>query len=175
MSAMNMMTLDDFEALAMAYGSDLARWPENERADAETLLATSDRAQDMLREAAALDATLDLWDDPTPSQDLMARVLEDAASVATNAAVVAPALPTAARKGWRGWLPDLTSQRLGGRRPAFALAACLAVGFSLGMNLDGSVLQPPAQEVSNNEIEATDFIFAMEDDSDLLLGPEVFL
>lgn len=48
-----------FEALAEAYGGDLARWPQEERAAASTYLAAQpDLAEPVLMAAQALDAVL---------------------------------------------------------------------------------------------------------------------
>lgn len=173
MSATQMMILDDFEALAMAYGGELDRWPADEREAAQRLLSESDAARRLLNEARALDATLDLWETPAPSHALVARVLEDAASMGAVTPAHAPA--PMARKGWLAKLLDPSGWRLSGPKPAFAMAACLALGFSFGITLDGSMIEPAGVTTAQNELGSIDLAFAMEDDSDLLLGPEAFL
>ena len=50
-----MLTLGRFRSMTESYGSDLARWPEQARADARELLSVSAEARAMLEEARALD------------------------------------------------------------------------------------------------------------------------
>ena len=172
MSAIEMMTLDDFEERALAYGGDLERWPEDEQAAARATVDAMPRARAILEEARAMDEMLDLWEGPEPSQALLGRVLADAATVADEARVTATASGAApARKaGWR--------ERLFGGgpvfRPGLALAACLALGFAMGTNFEDRTVSAPAQ-IALDDGGVVDFAFAMEDDSDLLLGPEVLL
>jgi hypothetical protein len=54
-----MMGLDRFRELMDAYGAEPARWPANERAAAEALLAVNAEAAQLRKRAAALDALLD--------------------------------------------------------------------------------------------------------------------
>jgi hypothetical protein len=49
------MLIERFRSLAAAYGADLARWPENERGEAQIFLQTSAQACLYLREAGGLD------------------------------------------------------------------------------------------------------------------------
>jgi hypothetical protein len=70
------MDLTRFKALAAAYGGDLSRWPADERAAAETFRAQEpDAAALALQEELCLDATLDQWSVPAPSQRLRGKVL----------------------------------------------------------------------------------------------------
>ena len=55
-----MMQLTRFAALADSYGADLAHWPEEAREPARKLLAISDDARALLREARELDAAIAL-------------------------------------------------------------------------------------------------------------------
>jgi hypothetical protein len=65
-----------FEALAGAYGADLRRWPEAERAAAEAFRAAApDAARTILARADLLDAALDAWRTPAPSAALREAVL----------------------------------------------------------------------------------------------------
>ena len=75
---MTTMTRERFEYLADAYGGDLRRWPADQRAFAESLVAADPAARVLLDEAAALDALLDASPSVAPSADLTARVLRAA-------------------------------------------------------------------------------------------------
>ena len=170
MSANDMMILEDFQERALAYGGDIDGWPVEDRAAARALLAGSAQARAALDEARALDGTLDLWQAPAPSHALLSRVLADAATVSDEAQATAAPAPRPARAGWR--------ERLFGGNPVFrpglALAACLALGFAMGANFEEAVLIPTTDSATP-EIGMIDFAFAMEDDADLLLGPETLL
>jgi len=72
---MNTMMIEDFEARAMAYGGTIDAWPAEDRAAAHALLAESTAAQGIIDEARALDAALDLWEQPQASEALLSRVL----------------------------------------------------------------------------------------------------
>ena len=72
------MRIERLQALAEAYGGDLRRWPADERAFAESLVAADPAARVLLDEAAALDALLDASPSVAPSADLTARVLRAA-------------------------------------------------------------------------------------------------
>lgn len=169
MDMITAMTIEDFEERAMAYGAKIDGWPEEDQAPARALLAGSAAARTMLEEAASLDAMLDLWEGPQPSNALLSRVLADAATVAGEAQVELTA-PAPVRDGWLVRLFGNTPVF----RPGLALAACLALGFVMGTNIEESVLAP-ASNGTVQEIGVIDFAFAMEDDSDLLLGSEALL
>ena len=80
------MTAERFLALVAAYGADRRRWPEGERAAAETFAAAhTDLARPALDEADAVDALL--YSSPTPqvSMALRDRVLAAAASAGDRA------------------------------------------------------------------------------------------
>ena len=72
------MRIERLQALAEAYGGDLRRWPADQRAFAESLVAADPAARVLLDEAAALDALLDASPSVAPSADLTARVLRAA-------------------------------------------------------------------------------------------------
>ncbi len=171
-----MMTMDDFEMRALAYGGDVGCWPEEDRAPARALADASPEAKAMLREARALDETLDLWEAPQPSEDLLARVLADAGTVAgeMRAAAPSPARPAPRPAGWAVRLFG----GIGVRRSAFALAACLTLGFVMGTTMEREVLAPappPVETTAAPAVSVIDFAFAMEDDADLLLGDGTLL
>lgn len=86
------MTPERFDALAEAYGGDVARWPQGEREGAAMFMATDPaRAQAVLATAQALDQRLDAW--------AAQRVTPDLAD-----AVLAGAPKPSARSWFRGWL-----------------------------------------------------------------------
>ena len=73
--------MDDtrFQALAEAWGGDIRRWPEAERASAEAFRAThGDRAAAILTEAQGLDVLLDRAPRAEASAHLRARVIASA-------------------------------------------------------------------------------------------------
>jgi hypothetical protein len=74
-----------FRALAAAYGSDLARWPEEEQAAARTLLDASSDARALLLQERGLDELLAAAPDREPSADLLRRVAEIPARHAPSA------------------------------------------------------------------------------------------
>ena len=74
MDKKNPMTVSDFESLLDRCGSVRGDWPANEHDAADTLLAQSSDAQDVLRRAVTLDRMLDAIPAPVPSDILMARV-----------------------------------------------------------------------------------------------------
>jgi len=70
------MDADRFNTLAAAYGGDLRRWPEAERAAAEDFRRRQpEAARTMLEEAADLDFALDAWRVAAPSAALREAVL----------------------------------------------------------------------------------------------------
>ncbi len=72
------MRIERLQTLAEAYGGDLRRWPADQRAFAESLIAADPAARALLDEGAALDALLDASPSVAPSADLTARVLRAA-------------------------------------------------------------------------------------------------
>lgn len=74
-----MSDLTRLERVLEAYGAEPARWPAEERARLEALLAESPRARDLRDAAARLDAWLDAAGDvPPPALELFDRVLDRA-------------------------------------------------------------------------------------------------
>ena len=70
------MPLDRIRALLDTYGAMPERWPEEERAAAQDLLAESNDAQALLRETTLFDGALDLVEAPAPSEELARRIEE---------------------------------------------------------------------------------------------------
>jgi hypothetical protein len=70
------MSAERFRALLTAYGADLARWPEEARAAAATLVTTSRDAARWIEDERRLDAMLDGASMVEPSADLLRKVAE---------------------------------------------------------------------------------------------------
>ena len=66
-----------FAALAAAYGGDLRRWPEAERATGATF-ASSEAGQAVLRDAGTLDGLLDSYRVEAPGKALHGAILQSA-------------------------------------------------------------------------------------------------
>lgn len=130
------MTKEQFQALAEAYGGEIARWPAAVR-DEAALFAASDpgSAQAVLAREAALDAALDAAPRPAPAPSaLYDRILADA-----------PSRPRRAR--WRLWL---TPAGLGA-----ALAGAAVAGLVLGAQLGArstSRVEASAQAVADLDV-----------------------
>ncbi|GEM_PF-2420562 len=80
------MTFDRFRELIAAYGASPEKWPDQERALAEALIATSPEAEEIIRDAAALDTALDSLPTPEISSELREGVLEIADGLKPTAA-----------------------------------------------------------------------------------------
>lgn len=118
-----MMTLERFSNLTEAYGADLRRWPEGERAPAEALMAVDGRARLMRDEADALDALLDSVARPVMSSALRDKVVASAAQAGLKA-----------RASWRFWSRLAWISGAGWAAAAFA-------GVAFGFSLTGSLTQ----------------------------------
>jgi len=66
----NLMTMERLNTILEAYGASPARWPAEERAAAEAMIASSDAARAAFAEAARLDAMLDQAAPPPPADRL---------------------------------------------------------------------------------------------------------
>lgn len=128
------MTLERFQALAQAWGGDIARWPEAERAAAALLAARAPQAAAALAEAAALDAALaemDAGPGPAPSSALLAACAE--------AAVREAAVREAGRRA-----DARRAARRGVRLPMAArMAAAAVAGVLIGVSGLMEALEPP--------------------------------
>lgn len=123
-----------FADLLDRHGADPARWPEHARALADALRDDA-QAQAMQRDAAALDAWLNVAPPPAPS--LRNAILGAAAALPQAPAPTRrPSLAEALRALWH----DLGGARLAG--PALAMA--LAAGIGLGW-----MLEPPATDAGD--------------------------
>jgi nucleoid-associated protein YgaU len=112
------MTLKRLEQILAAYGAAPRRWPGAEREAALALLADSDKAQRLAKEARAIDRLLDAVPAPEATLDaasLAARVTAQAQEVTRLSA------PAASRARFPFVLPNL-----------IGLATAAAVGFVIG-------------------------------------------
>jgi len=134
------VNLEDFHALAEAYGGDLARWPAARRAGAEALAATSPAAAAALGEGRALDG-------------LLAAAPRQVAGAALEARI-ARAAPAARRPGPGRWLGALAA--------GAALAAACAAGTVTGVAAATREADPAA--------DAARFLAAPADPADPAAG-----
>jgi len=126
------MDLEEFEALALAWGADLARWPAERQAPARDLIAArAADAQALLDEASLLDLALRASDLPILSLDLRAKIISAAPR------------PLERFPSWRGWF----GAALAASCAAGAVAALLAI--SLGLFPDrASITADPAADAA---------------------------
>ncbi|MBU1347851.1 MAG: hypothetical protein KKA16_13005 [Alphaproteobacteria bacterium] len=116
------MNAERFDALARAWGADLRRWPEGERAAARAWVeADSVRAERALFDARQTDAALDASPRPDVSAALRDRVIASAATASLKARAAWPDLRKLLWIGGAGW----------------AAAACAGVVF--GTTLGGQM------------------------------------
>ena len=106
------LSLDRFRALAEAYGSDLERWPEQERELGRRLLRESEAAREIIARERGLDTLLSATAVPAVPAKLMARLAELPVRTRAPRRLVVP------RRLWVG--------------PAIGWAAAAAVGIWLG-------------------------------------------
>lgn len=138
------VTIERLRALLDAYGAAPERWPEDERAAAEALVAQSAAARAFREEAAALDRALDTVPSAPPSPLLAARVLATAPRPRPTRAwrrALLAAVPLAAAAVVTLWIAvDRESER---RAPDTTLPE---VGEYAG--LTDALLEPYAVDVS---------------------------
>lgn len=117
------MPLDRIRALLDTYGAMPERWPEEERAAAQDLLAESNDAQALLRETTLFDGALDLVEAPAPSEELARRIEELVylrPATATQRPRQKPSLAHRLRSWRAAWRPAV-------------LAASGALGLAIGV------------------------------------------
>ena len=140
------MTADRFIALVSAYGADVRRWPEGERAAAQAFAAGQpDVARAALVEADAIDALLHASPAPQVPSALRDRILASAADAGLKA-----------RKHGRLWL-DRLALTLGA---GWAAAACAGVAAGIVMTAhmtadaqaDAVLYQASLQGVDDTEV-----------------------
>ncbi len=115
-----------FQALLEQYGAEPRRWPDEQRIQAQALLAVSMQARAEQHRAALLDAMLDRLDAPVISDERVARVVAGALADLPVPGL-APRRPPFTRRvadllgAWRQVWPR-----------AAGLAACTAAGILVG-------------------------------------------
>lgn len=159
---MTAMTNAKFEELASIYGSKIAWWPEEDQAAATALLAESTAAQDVLKAEQALDAAMDDWKAPAPSEALMAKILGDAAEV--SAAQITQAAPTREAPAKPGFFSRFFGEM--GWRPVGAMTACLAVGFVAGLSGAPAPIDGTSQDMASVEADNAVITAFFDDDLD---------
>lgn len=131
------MTKDQFQALAEAYGGEIARWPESLRDEAALLVAAEPAfAQATLGREAGLDAALDALPRTQASTALYDRILADAPAARR-------------RRRWGFWL--------GPAGVGAALAGVAAAGLMLGVQLgerSSTSADASAQAVADLDVSA---------------------
>jgi hypothetical protein len=110
------MTIEEFSALAAAWGGDVSRWPAGRRAPALALVSGSPAAADLLADAALLDHAI------ASARPMVALARSDALVGRVATAVAAETTTTAARRRWRTWF-----------MPATSLASAALIGVGLGL------------------------------------------
>lgn len=88
------MNAERFQTLAGAYGGDLSRWPQTDRAAARAFMADDRRAQDWLTQASILDGMLDSAPQGYQNDLLRERIIRSAPK---------PAFAGARRAAWASW------------------------------------------------------------------------
>jgi hypothetical protein len=122
------MSHERFEALAEAYGGDVARWPSEARDGAALLMAAEpDFTGAALAGAGALDAWLDAWRPAPASASLIDRIVA--------------AAPRLRRPLWLAWLSPAA---LGA-----GLAAACAAGVVVGVQLSDQSHESTLVAVTN--------------------------
>jgi len=113
-------SLQRFVEILDAYGSDHNQWPNEERKQLEQLLAKSNQAQQLFKEAAKLDAMLDQFTVPDVSPEVRNQVVDGI-----------PFGKTGITERFLDWLFPAGPELLW--RPALAITLPLLVGFALGL------------------------------------------
>lgn len=136
------MNETQFVALLGAYGADLARWPDAERARAELFLRSAPhRIRDIWDSEQSFDDLLALEADAPASRALEAAILRQAGPVSRSQRrpwrLAWPSLPAFARRGWAGQSAGVKASGLkAGLVTSWAtggmIAASLAVGVAVG-------------------------------------------
>lgn len=131
------MTMTRFRALIEAYGATPARWPAEERVEAQALLAAHEEARTLLVEEATLDRLLDAVPDLAPSAALKAKILARTSAERAGGGVVSRTI----KMLW----PDASSAW-----PAGVLAASMALGALIG--IFAPTITEAGQELSAGDV-----------------------
>lgn len=138
------ISMDRLRAIVAAYGTDPARWPDDERRDAEELVARFSEARAIVESAQPLDRLLGVVPVPaSASQQLRMAILQDVVGLQENRKLTGPTL-------WARIFPILQDMLSisGGLRPAgAALAASLLLGLAFGGLVDPSSADEAAIDI----------------------------
>ncbi|ABS62575.1 conserved hypothetical protein [Parvibaculum lavamentivorans DS-1] len=138
------ITLERLAGILDAYGASPSRWPADERAAVEGLLAASAEARALLAAASRFDTLLDMAPAEAPSEALVARLMAARPRALPQAPAPAPA---------RGFLRSLVDAVWPYGSPALP-AGTLAASIMLGIML-GSVTDISLPTTSNTAVAAT--------------------
>lgn len=141
------LSMQRFEQLIDAYGSDPRRWPPGERQAALTLVDESPQAASLMQQASWLDNTLDEFEAPAFDQ-LSARILQQALP-ARHAGLFEQVM--------RWLLPPVSSSMTDWWRPAAVACLPLAMGLFMGLQLD--LFIDPTTELYGVDSEETELQF----------------
>lgn len=141
------LSMQRFEQLIDAYGSDPQRWPPAEREAALKLVDESAEAALLMQQSAWLDETLDHYEAPAFDQ--------------LTARIVRQKLPEQ-HTGWmeqliRWLVPSVSSSVSGWWRPAALACLPLAMGLLMGLQLD--LFTDPSAEFYTFDTEETELQF----------------
>jgi hypothetical protein len=129
------LSMQRFEQLIDAYGSDPQRWPPGERQAALKLVSDSEQAVRLMQQSAWLDDALDQFEAPAFTQ-LGARILQQQ-------------LPERriglAERLMRWLVPPMSASMSDWWRPAALACLPLAMGLFMGLQLD--LFTDPATEL----------------------------
>jgi hypothetical protein len=149
------MTLERFAAIMDAYGTSPERWPADEHAAAEALLAETPAAQALATEAAKLDLMLAAAPVEAPSAALVERLM----AARPRAATVAPA-PQGNKGIFRRLIETLWPYG-SPVVPTGALAASIMLGVALGSVSEISVLDVAPANAASAEMETGERLVAL--------------
>lgn len=149
------MTLERFAAIVDAYGAAPARWPADERAAAEALLAVTPAAQALAVEAAELDLMFAAAPVEAPSAALVERLM----AARPRAAVVVPTPQE--DKGFFRRLIEVLWPYGSPAIPTGALAASIMLGLVLGSVTEVSVLNLSPANAAAAEMETGERLVAL--------------
>ena len=133
------MTLNRLRTIVEAYGADPRRWPEAERGSAETLVAESAAARDLVARAGRLDAVL---------AEAVADVPDAALARLTAATAFPPPRQESRSPTGGGWLNSLASAFW---PRATVLASMAALGIIVGL-----AIEPTSPTVDGNTTIVSD-------------------
>lgn len=110
------MTVEEFGALAAAWGADVGRWPAETQDRARALAAVSPTAAALLIDAGRLDRAI------ASARPVVAPARSDALVGRIATTLAAEAAQRTARRRWRTWF-----------MPATSLASAAVIGVGLGL------------------------------------------